>query len=396
MNKNIFAIDFGTTKFCIAALVNNKSGSKLKVISVPARGMYRGMINDFDQATAALNILIEKAENELDVDVRKITIGIAGSHLKGQKITTETNIESEEITGKKLFKLLETVEKENSNPIRELLHIIPIEYKIDNREPTSNPIGFTGKTLHSKYFMIDADKSYVKDVIRLCNNCGLEVSNIFSEPFASSSVSVKEEQKQNGVVIADIGGGTTDGIIFQNGKPIDVFTVNIGGSLMTQDIAKGLNVNQELAETVKKEFGLNIVNTNTIEITTTHATKQHTGSKDIYPILGARVQELGIYLAKELVKYKGNLGSGILLTGGGALVQNIDKFLESRFKIPVAQINPIFEKSDTEEDDLISRYATSIGLVNLVLCMENERKVNEANFTKKYFSQFINWIKEIT
>ena len=105
--------------------------------------------------------------------------------------------------------------------------------------------------------MIDADKSYVKDVIRLCNNCGLEVSNIFSEPFASSSVSVKDEQKQNGVVIADIGGGTTDGIIFQNGKPIDVFTVNIGGSLMTQDIAKGLNVNQELAETVKKEFGLN-------------------------------------------------------------------------------------------------------------------------------------------
>ena len=396
MNKNIFAIDFGTTKFCIAALVNNKSGSKLKVISVPARGMYRGMINDFDKATAALNILIEKAENELDVDVRKITIGIAGSHLKGQKITTETNIESEEITGKKLFKLLETVEKENSNPIRELLHIIPIEYKIDNREPTSNPIGFTGKTLHSKYFMIDADKSYVKDVIRLCNNCGLEVSNIFSEPFASSSVSVKEEQKQNGVVIADIGGGTTDGIIFQNGKPIDVFTVNIGGSLMTQDIAKGLNVNQELAETVKKEFGLNVANTNTIEVTTTHTTKQHTGSKDIYPILGARVQELGIYLAKELLKYKGNLGSGILLTGGGALVQNIDKFLESRFKIPVAQINPIFEKSDTEKADLFSSYATSIGLVNLVLFMENVRKVNEANFTKKYFSQFINWIKEIT
>ena len=179
MNKNIFAIDFGTTKFCIAALVNNKSGSKLKVISVPARGMYRGMINDFDKATAALNILIEKAENELDVDVRKITIGIAGSHLKGHKITTETNIESEEITAKKLYKLLESVEKENNNPIRELLHIIPIEYKIDNREPTSNPIGFTGKTLHSKYFMIDADKSYVKDVIRLCNNCGLEVVEYF-------------------------------------------------------------------------------------------------------------------------------------------------------------------------------------------------------------------------
>ena len=85
MNKNIFAIDFGTTKFCIAALVNNKAGSKLKVIPVPARGMYRGMINDIDQATNALNILIEKAENELNVDIRKITIGIAGSHLQGRK-----------------------------------------------------------------------------------------------------------------------------------------------------------------------------------------------------------------------------------------------------------------------------------------------------------------------
>ena len=396
MNKNIFAIDFGTTKFCIAALVNNKAGSKLKVISVPARGMYRGMINDIDQATNALNILIEKAENELNVDIRKITIGIAGSHLQGRKITTETNIESEEITNKKLFKLLQTVEKDHSNPIRELLHIVPIEYRIDQREPTNNPIGFTGKTLHSKYFIIDADKSYVKDVIRLCNNCGLEVSNIFSEPFASASVSVKDEQKQNGVVIADIGGGTTDGIIFQNGKPIDVFTVNIGGSLMTQDIAKGLNIEYEIAEAVKKDFGLALNKPHTFDAKTTHGTSQKVNSKDIYPILGARIQELGIYLAKELMKYKGNLGSGILLTGGGSLVEQIDSFLESRFKVPVSQINPVFEKSETVKEDLISRYATSIGLVNLVLCMENERRVNESTFTKKYFSQFINWIKEIT
>ena len=396
MSKDIFALDFGTTKFCIAALIYKNSIPKLKVISVPARGMYRGMINNYDEASNALNILVEKAESELDVDIRKITIGIAGSHLSGNKIDVETNIENQEINGKKLFKLLEEVEKNNTNPIRELLHIIPIEYKIDDREPTNNPIGFTGKTLHSKYFIIDADKAYVKDVIRLCNSCGLEVTNIFSEPFASSSVSVKDSQKQNGVVVADIGGGTTDGIIFQNNKPVDVFTINIGGSLMNNDLSKGLNIDSAFGESAKIEFGLNLNNDSKLEAKTTHGSTKIITTKDVYPILGARVQELGIFLAKELMKYKGNLGSGLLLTGGGALVKNIDSFLESRFKIPVAKIDPVFDKSETEKDDLITRYATSIGLVNLVLCMENERKANQSNFTKKYFSQFINWIREMT
>ena len=396
MSKDIFALDFGTTKFCIAGLVHKNKTPKLKVISVPARGMYRGMINNYDEASAALNILIEKAESELDVDIRKITIGIAGSHLSGSKIETQTNIENQEINGKKLFKILEDVERENTNPIRELLHIIPIEYKIDDREPTNNPIGFTGKVLHSKYFMIDADKSYVKDVIRLCNNCGLEVTNIFSEPFASSSVSVKDSQKQNGVVVADIGGGTTDGIIFQNGKPVDVFTVNIGGSLMSNDISKGLNIEADLGEQAKEKFGLDFKIQDKLTIKNTHGAESEISASDIYPILGARIQELGIYLAKELMKYKGNLGSGLLLTGGGSLVENIDSFLESRFKVPVARIAPVFDKSEIESEDLITRYATAIGLVNLVLCMENERKVNQSNFTRKYLSQFMNWIREIT
>ena len=165
---------------------------------------------------------------------------------------------------------------------------------------------------------------------------------------------------------------------------------------MTQDIAKGLNIEYEIAEAVKKDFGLALNKPHTFDAKTTHGTSQKVNSKDIYPILGARIQELGIYLAKELMKYKGNLGSGILLTGGGSLVEQIDSFLESRFKVPVSQINPVFEKSENRKEDLISRYATSIGLVNLVLCMENERRVNESTFTKKYFSQFINWIKEIT
>jgi cell division protein FtsA len=218
-SKNLFALDLGTTKFCIAALLWRDGNPRLEIVDVPAEGMHRGMVADFSKAERCLKELIEKAEKQMDVLMDRIIVGVAGSHLRSHMAEHVIPLNRQSCHPTHLKRLAEEVEAQAEAPFRELLHCVPISYKIDQREEIDNPLGFSGAHLHGRYFIIDSDKDYLKDVIRICNNNGLEVHRLYSEPFASASVSVDDEAKRLGLAIADIGGGTTDGIVFQNGKP---------------------------------------------------------------------------------------------------------------------------------------------------------------------------------
>ncbi len=390
-HKNLFALDLGTTKFCIAALTWEQQKPRLRIVDVPADGMHRGMVCDFSKAELCLRELIEKAEKELDLTIDKVIVGVAGSHLRSHIVQHSIDIQRHPCQSKHLQRLLEEVELAEENPFRELLHCVPIGYRIDQREETDNPLGFTGSQLSGRYFIIDSDKDYLKDLIRICNANGLEVQRLYSEPFASASVSVDDEAKRLGLAIADIGGGTTDGIIFQNGKPVSAFTINIAGSMMSKDLAVGLNLNLQDAETIKHQFGLMYYN-EAKEL----RHELDPMSKKVFVILGSRIHELGSHLANDLKDFRGLLGAGILLTGGGSQVKGIEKFLSDRFKIRVLVQEPQLPFKDVDKPLLNSRHATALGLLNLELGRSKSIESESTSWSKRYIDQFVNWIRELS
>lgn len=393
----IFALDLGTTKFCIAALYKEKDRKQFRIVEVPSAGMRRGMLADFPEAQKALNELLEKAEKELNCDIRQIVVGIAGSHLRGHMTEKSINIENDLISQNHIEKLSKQVEESEVNPYRELLHCIPFHFQIDGREPVKNPVGLSGIKLTGRYYCIDADKSYLKDVVRLCNTVGLEVLQLFSEPFASASVTISDKLKQSGVALADIGGGTTDGIVFQNGKPASVFTINIAGRMMTNDLAMALNLDNPTAEKLKHDIGLLRSGGSIQKAENIHGTQINIPSKYINQILEARILELASYIVESLKNYKGRLGGGLVLTGGGSEIECITNFLTEKFGIPVTHTNPVLNHLNQTYDNYPGRYATVIGLVNLEICRRHSHhNLKPHLWARRYINQFVNWVKDIS
>jgi cell division protein FtsA len=405
---SLFALDLGTTKFCLAALLHgsNNEPPRIEIVSVDAQGMRRGMLANFEKASQALNSLLENAERQLGVDISRVVTGVAGSHLDGFKATASTYIDEEVISPNILLRLSSQVEQANRRDGKEILHTVPISYRIDNRESTNNPIGFSGKMLHGEFLMIFSDQHYLKDIVNLCNHCGLQVSNLYAEPFASSSVTLADKNKELGAAVADIGGGTTDGIVYQNGRPSGVFTVNVASLMMTNDLAIGLGISQEEAERAKIFFGLIAGEySQSLEVKTLTGHNRVVYWREVAEILAPRIKELTLHIVKELLPYKGMLAGGILLTGGGANVKGIGGYMSELIKIPVKRVNPVLEipqqlfqssdKSNYYENS--TKFATSLGLLNLEISrhIEAQRK-NKKTWPARYLSQFVNWLKELS
>lgn len=421
-HDDIFALDLGTTKFCLAALRKDPHTNQttLDMVSVPAGGMHRGMLSQFEKAKDALTTLIQVAEKQFDCDIEKVTVGIAGSHLSSRIVKATFPITTPSVTHQTLRQVVEKVEADHALADRELLHTVPVAFQVDRRPEGVDPIGLSGKQLRSTFFLVDADRAYLKDVIRLCNACGLEVGRLLSEPFASASVTVPDQYKELGVALADIGGGTTDGIVFIAGRPRAIFTVNIAGRLMTNDLAVGLNIPREEAEKLKVFFGLARRDDNEVyEAKTINDTTKNISWRDIYPILGARVAELGALMARDLAPFKPALGAGLLLTGGGSEVLAMDDFFGKRMTFPVRRCLPALSKSIVlENQDMTdtssplstqpaaapnvlrpyaTKYATVLGLINLEIGLRKEAEL-QANLAwpMRYISHFVNWIRELS
>jgi len=414
--KPLFALDLGTTKFCLACLFIDQYGQpQLEVISVPAQGMRRGMLSDLPKAEAGLQELIERAEDQLQLDIDQVVVGIAGSHLASQLTSSSISLPTEVVSPNDVALLDRQVREQYQIKSRELLHAVGCGYRIDSREPIENPVGFSGRILNGDYLIIDADKSYLRDVVGLCNRCGLAVAQLFSEPFASASVTVADELKQAGVVVADIGGGTTDGIVFIDGLPRQCFTVNIGGVLMSKDIAVGINCEEQEAERIKHYIlNLNEMAKSEARLDFRSATGETKSFsyEQLLQIIVPRIDELAQLLVEQLRSYRGQLKGGILLTGGGSRIEGLANYLSNRFMIPVQASEPKLSvpysptqsknASGNDIDTLFTRrlssqYATVLGLLNLEFGrLLHEKDQDRGTWPKRYLSQFINWLRELS
>ena len=319
MKQVRFALDLGTTKFCLATL-DDGSSKHLKTISVPASGMRRGMIADFSKASHSLSTVLDLGVKEFGTDIARTVVGVAGSHLSGRTVSTSVDLPVDRAVDlTDITALIQKTEHSFRQPGKEILHTVPTSYQVNGRPQTLNPIGHSGKSLTGTFFLIEASALYLKDVITLCNQCGIEIARIYAEPFASAIATLDEERKELGVVLCDIGGGTTDGLIFLQGIPIHIFTVNIGGRAMTHDLSLGLNLPFEEAEQIKIANNLILPTSDfTVPVTDVNGNQSEISSLKAQAILFPRIVELGKYIDKNINPWKAALGAGLVLTGGGS------------------------------------------------------------------------------
>lgn len=406
--NSILALDFGTSKFCLGWLQLGQKGEApaLETISVAAGGMRRGMVANVALAQDRLAQLIETAEKKLSIDISAAIVGVAGSHISSRPVRTALPLNDEAVTPLHLSRLsMNAIEKFKVEG-REILHTIPVEYKVDDRPPTSFPVGLSGKHLNGTFLLIEASQSYLRDLISLCNKSGLEVKKFMAEPYASSVVTTSEEERRLGVAVCDIGGGTTDGMIYLGGSAFSAFTVNVAGHLMTNDLALGLNLPFEEAERLKVIVGLGseVARSFQLEAMDIKGRCVNVSQASISRILRARISELAEMIAREIRNYKGSLGAGVILTGGGAEVLGIAALLESGLGIPVSVGSPTMHSAVNHmECDVGSltahptKLATVLGMLQIELMTRaNSHALRHGERQSRYFTRVVNWLREFT
>ncbi|MCY4443428.1 MAG: cell division protein FtsA [Proteobacteria bacterium] len=407
-HPDIFALDLGTTKFCLATLRYTQKQLRpiMDKVVVPSGGMKKGMLSHMLEARTALEQLITLAEQQFQQEIKRVYVGVAGSHLKGKIAHATLDLGGDTISEEDQNTLLNQCAG-NNDPSYEMLHNIPLTYQVDAREIVDCAVGFSGDFLKAESFLVKANKNYLKDLIRLCNVCGLTVVKLYAEPYASAMVTVPYEQKQQGVVVADIGGGTTDGIVFKGGKPVRLFTVNVGGELMSRDLATCLRISMKDAEDIKLHFGLSSPDNHLANKTRT--LKRITGedititAADVYPILAARIEELYHIILSEIGPLKTLLSSGMIITGGGSELKHISPFLQRPHTLFVNKNQPTLPKlangTSTPNDRITAStpYATVAGLLYLAwLNEENNPKAATLSRASHHFKTLLGWIKDMT
>jgi len=373
----IFALDLGTSKFCVARLseTNDANGGfAIDSLAVPAKGTKRGMVVDFSAALECLSALIEEAESRWNCDIAHGVVGIAGSHLRSHLAKGSIAIGGKQVVEASTLlrieeQMHEAFTQSSAAAQRELLDSIPINYQIDQRDAVDDPLGFSGVNLTADFLMIDADKGYLRDIVRLVNGAGVKVTRLASEPLASAYVCAGEDFRELGCCVVDIGGGTSDGLVFVNGKPALAFSVPMAGFAMTSDIAVALNLPLREAERIKTIYGLSSAQLEQITAEDVHGVPKSIPGGVVSKILEARCRELTVSIAKHLVPFKGRLGGGILLTGGGSQLNGVAELMATSMRIPVRAVNPRWQKAFTagpvRQERLAPKFATALGLLVL-------------------------------
>ncbi len=364
----VVALDIGTTKVCAIAGRKNEHG-KLEILGVgkvDSHGVSRGVVSNIEKTVKAISEAVAAAERNAGMKFKVVHVGIAGQHIKSLQhrgiLTRENDLT--EIAQKDIEKLINDMHKLVLPPGDKILHVIPQEYTIDNEQGISDPIGMSGVRLEANFHIITGQITASNNIHRCVERVGLKVADVTLEPIASSFAVLSEEEKEAGIALVDIGGGTTDITIFQDGIVRHTAVIPFGGNVITMDIKEGCTVMHQQAEKLKVSFGSALASeVYDNRIITIPGLKgrdpKEISEKNLSRIIQARVEEILDYVVWEIRRsgLERKLIGGIVLTGGGALLNHIDKLAEfhtgisTRIGLPIEQLghgydervcNPIF------------------------------------------------------
>ena len=376
--QTIVGIDIGTTKICtLVARVEEDGQIRIMGVGIePSRGMKRGVMVDLENATTAIARSIEKAQRSSGYEIRSAWVSLAGSHVSSINSKGTAGVTGGIVRQADVNRALEAAQSVAIPHNREIIHVIQRGFNVDGQDGISQPVGMHGYRLDVEAHIITAAETTVENIRKAADAAGVQVQQFVLNPLASGEVVLTETERQLGVMVCDIGGGTTDLAIYINSDVWHTMVISVGGSLVTSDIAHGLRLSLTQAEEVKKKYG--------------HALKDEIGSEELFSvrsfgaenpvqmsrkdlafIIEARVEEIFRFVLQEIKRsgYDGLLPAGVVLTGGTSLLPGIRKLAADVLGLPVRIAQP--ENLVGLVDQLYSpAYSTSVGLLHWALLMD--------------------------
>lgn len=389
-NKIIAAIDIGTTK--IVAIVGKKNrNGQLEVLGVGkanSNGVKRGVVLNIEETSNAIKAAVDQAQERSGVTIKDVYVGIAGQHIRSIKNRGYKYImhEEGEITQQDVDSLTEDMHKIPLEAGDEIIHVIPQSYVVDTESGIRNPVGMFGKKLEANFHIVVGKVASARNIKRCVNRAGLNVVNLILEPLASADAVLAIDEKEAGVALVDIGGGTTDLAIYYEGAVRHTAVIPYGGNVITNDIKEGCSILQRHAETLKIKYGLALADMApdnkvvTIPGITGREPKE-ISFKSLAYIIQARMEEIidSIMYEIENSGIMNKLSAGIAITGGGALLKHLPQLIRFRsgLDVRVGLPNRYFSVGVNQEVNQ-PIYSTGVGLILKGYEYLNEQKGNKS------------------
>ena len=406
----VVGLDIGTTK--IACLVGRKTEhGKIEILGVgkaPSLGVTRGVVSNIEKTVQSIRAAVEEAETKSGVEINVVNVGIAGQHIKSLQhrgmITRDTI--DEEISQKDVDELIDDMYKLVMMPGEEIIHVLPQEYIVDREPGIKDPIGMSGVQLEANFHIITGQIAAAKNIFKCVNKAGLEVAELILEPLASSSAVLSDEEKEAGVALVDIGGGTTDIAIFHDGIIRHTAVIPFGGNVITEDIKEGCTIMHRQAELLKTKFGAALPQaTQDNEIVCIPGLRgrepKEISVKNLANIISARMSEIIEHIYYEIKNsgFDKKLIGGIVVTGGGSQLKHINQLMEfttgidSRIGYPNEHLS-----ANTNINVTSPLFATGVGLVSkgfekFELLKARNEKISTRMHSQKFKGGFFEKIK---
>ena len=376
-NKNqlVAAIDIGTTK--IVALVGRiNENNRLEVLGLSktaSKGVKRGVVLNIEETVSAIETTVKEAQKQSGIIFKDVFVGIAGQHIKSIRNRGYINRDSyeDEITKEDIKRLIEDM---NRNPVEigeEIIHVLPQNYIVDNETGVKNPVGMSGKRLEANFHIVIGQIASARNIEKCINRVDLKVKQLILEPLASSEAVLTEDEKEAGVALVDIGGGTTDIAVYYDDIIRHTAVIPFGGNVVTKDIKEGCSILHRQAESLKIQFGSALgdlaLEDKVVTIPGISGREpKEISFKSLAYIIQSRMEEIMDAVVYEIENsgYLDKLSAGIVITGGGAMLKHLPQLVKFKTGLDV-RIGFPNERLVAEQNEEVNQpmYATSIGLL---------------------------------
>jgi len=400
----VVGIDIGTTKIC--SIVGEVTNDGIDIVGIgthPSKGMRKGVVINIESTVSSIRKAIEEAELMAGCEITSAFAGIAGGHIKGINSHGIVAIKDREVVSADVERVIDAAQAVSIPLDREVIHVIPQQYIVDDQDGVRDPVGMSGVRLEAKVHIVTGAVTSAQNIIKCCNRAGLNVNDIILQQLASSEAVLSADEKELGVALLDIGGGTTDIAIYFGGSIVHTAVLTLGGNHLTNDVAVGLRTPTHEAEKIKQKYGCctaGLVHKDeTIEVPSVGGRAPRVLSRQILSeILEPRMEEIYVLVQQEIVKsgYEDMIAAGIVLTGGTSMLEGASELAEQIFNLPVRRGVPkkIGGLVDVVRNPM---YSTGVGLVIAGTSAKKvgRFKVKDRNVYSKVRGRMKEWLGEI-
>jgi cell division protein FtsA len=400
----IVGLDIGTTKICAVVGEVNPDGIDIVGLGThPSVGLRKGVVVNIESTVESIKRAIEEAELMAGCEITSVYAGIAGGHIKGFNSHGIVAVKGSEVTQKDIERVIDAARAVAIPPDREVIHVLPQEFIVDEQGGIQDPQGMSGVRLEARIHIVTGAVTSAHNLVKCANRAGLDVCDIVLQSLASSEAVLNKEEKDLGAALIDFGGGTTDLAILKGKSIKHTSVLAVGGNNLTNDVSVGLRTPMAEAEKIKIKYGTcltgSIGKDESIEVAGVGGRKPRTLSRQILAeILEPRVEEIFNLINREIYRagMESEITSGVVITGGSCLLEGVSDIAESIFDLPTRIGRPMGIRGLV---DVVNNpmYATAVGLVLYGARSQPQQKfrIRDTNIFNRVMARMKKWFKEI-